>query len=97
MIKEGEINQAANVPHILFKTVGNLTIIFNYTTRFKALDLMKKDYKNNTWFYLKNTEFIVVNMANFLTIPRCVIQRDLDRLERWGCVNLMMFKCKGLH
>lgn len=44
-----------------------------------------KDYKNNTWFYLKNTEFIVVNMANFLTIPRCVIQRDLDRLERWWC------------
>lgn len=29
LIKEGEINQAANVPHIFFKTVENLTIIFN--------------------------------------------------------------------
>lgn len=29
LIKEGKINQAANVPHIFFKTVENLTIIFN--------------------------------------------------------------------
>jgi len=28
------------------------------------------------------------------------IQRDLDRLERWACVNLMEYntaKCKALH
>lgn len=46
MIKEGEINHAADVPHILFKILETLT------TSFKELDLMKKDNKNNLGFYL---------------------------------------------
>jgi len=43
MDKAGERNHHLDIPHFLFKIVEDFSTRFDYTTRFKILDVMKMD------------------------------------------------------